>query len=72
MFVFKIKFSTKYAINNTKITQIKTLSFVTATMFGVVNLVFVVFVFILSAISKCSSGLKALYDPSNCTSTAQP
>ena len=31
----------------------------------------IVFVFILSAISLCTTGLKALYDPSDCTSTVQ-
>ena len=32
---------------------------------------FFVFVFILSAISAYTTGLKALYDPFNCTSTVQ-
>ena len=31
----------------------------------------IVFVFILRAISPCTTGLKALYDPFDCTSTVQ-
>ena len=31
----------------------------------------IVFVFILRAISPCTTGLKTLYDPSDCTSTVQ-
>ena len=33
--------------------------------------IFIVFVFILNAISPCTTGLKVLFDPSDCTSTVQ-